>query len=66
MLQVSPTRKASAHSNIPIRGVLNVVHIRIIQHDVEMLHSLDRFQRTPILEPNDLLRISGGCLSCKT
>ena len=43
-----------AHRNIAFRDLLNEVCVRVVEHNMEMLHGVYRFQRTPILEPDDL------------
>lgn len=40
--------------HIPVGELPHKIHVRIVDHDMEMLDGVDRFQGLPILEPNNL------------
>ena len=47
-----------AQRNVPIRDLFHKPWIRIVEHDVEMLHGMYAFKGSPVLEP-DYLEQSG-------
>lgn len=47
-----------AQRNTAIRNLLYELKIRIKEHDMEVFHSMNTLQRSPILEPDDLSRLS--------
>lgn len=47
-------RKLFAGRAIPLCNLLYKLRIRILHHDMKMLHRMYRFQLRPVLEPDDL------------
>ena len=43
-----------AQRDVSIGDLLHELRVRFVQHDVEVLHGMNRFQRLPILKPDDL------------
>ena len=43
-----------AGGNIAIGDLLDKPHVWVMQHDMEMLDPMDRLQRLPVPEPDDL------------
>lgn len=40
--------------HIPMGELPHKIHVRVVDHDMEMLDGVDRFQGLPVLEPNNL------------
>jgi hypothetical protein len=49
-----PLSDLLAQRDVLIRDLLDEVGVWIIKHDMEVLHSMDRLEYLPILEPDDL------------
>jgi hypothetical protein len=47
-----------AQRDITICNLLDEHRVCIIEHDVEVLHSMNRLQPSPVLEPDNLFFVS--------